>query len=672
MKDHAIQHGTLSWNEQGTPVSQQFDDVYFSNQDGLEETRYVFLQGNLFPARFVEHSRPLCIIAETGFGTGLNFLTLWEAFAHFRAQHPQATLRRLHFISFEKFPLRVADLEQAHAHWPTLGPYAEALRQAWPSELPGCHRLILADGAITLDLWFGDINDLLPTLDDSLTHQVDAWFLDGFAPSKNPDMWTDNLFHAMARLCRAQGTFATFTAAGFVRRGLQQACFDVEKIKGYGQKREMLRGVLPNAILAPAATPWYSRPAASAIEDIAIIGGGIASVLTALALLQRGAYVTLYCEDEAPALGASGNRQGALYPLLNDKHDALSRFFATAFGFARRQYDSLLQAGIAYEHDWCGVNQIAYDEKSARKITQILHGNWPIEVVTPLSTDEMDATAGLAIGFSGVSYAEGGWLCPAELTTHALKHAQSLGLVVHFATRVSALEKNASGWQLRLANGQQKTHPVVILANGHQLSDWSQTQHLPSYAVRGQVSHIPTTPVLQSLQRVLCYDGYLTPVSPRHQQHCIGASYQRGVVATTFSADEQQENHQRLAACLPDATWVNDIDVSGNAARQGVRCATRDHLPLLGAAPDHALTLHQYASLDVQQYTPERVAVAPVHKDLFIIGALGSRGLCSAPLAAEILAGQLYGEPLPLDASTLAALNPNRFWVRKLLKGRTV
>lgn len=231
MKDHAIQHGTLSWNEQGTPVSQQFDDVYFSNQDGLEETRYVFLQGNHFPVRFIEHSRPLCIIAETGFGTGLNF------------------------ISFEKFPLRVADLEQVHAHWPTLAPYAEALRQAWPSALPGCHRLILADGAITLDLWFGDINDLLPTLDDSLTHQVDVWFLDGFAPSKNPDMWIENLFHTMARRCRAQGTFATFTVAGFVRRGLQQAHFDVEKIKGYGQKREMLRGVLPHVIPAPAVTP---------------------------------------------------------------------------------------------------------------------------------------------------------------------------------------------------------------------------------------------------------------------------------------------------------------------------------------------------------------------------------------------------------------------------------
>ena len=672
MKDHAIQHGTLSWNDQGTPVSQQFDDVYFSNQDGLEETRYVFLQGNHFPARFLEHSRPLCVIAETGFGTGLNFLTLWEAFSHFRAQHPHAALRRLHFISFEKFPLRVNDLAQAHTHWPTLAPYAEELRQAWPSALPGCHRLILANGAITLDLWFGDINTLLPTLDDSLTHQVDAWFLDGFAPAKNPDMWTENLFHAMARLCRAQGTFATFTAAGFVRRGLQQAGFGVEKIKGYGQKREMLRGVLAEAVPTVTTTPWYSRPAASTTDNIAIIGGGIASVLTALALLRRGAHVTLYCEDNAPALGASGNRQGALYPLLNDKHDALSCFFAIAFGFARRQYDSLQQAGITFEHDWCGVNQIAYDEKSARKISQILHGDWPRDVVMPLNADEMDTTAGLGIGFSGLSYADGGWLCPAELTANALKHAQSLGLEVHFSTGVSGLEKTTSGWQLTLANGQVNNYPVVVLANGHQLNTWSQTQHLPCYAVRGQVSHIPTTPVLQRLQRVLCYDGYMTPVSPRHQQHCIGASYLRGETTTTFSTEEQQENRKRLVACLPNAAWMDEINVSDNEARQGVRCAIRDHLPLLGAVPDYAQTLHQYASLDAQQHTPNNVVAAPVHPDLFIIGALGSRGLCSAPLAAETLAGQLYGEPLPLDAETLAAINPNRFWVRKLLKGRAV
>lgn len=244
--NHApIQTATLTWNEQGTPVSKQFDDVYFSNQDGLEETRYVFLHGNRLPQRFATHPRPLLVVAETGFGTGLNFLTLWQAFAGFRQAEPDAALQRLHFISFEKFPLQQADLAAAHARWPELAPYADELRAQWPLPLPGCHRLLLAEGRITLDLWFGDVNELLPQFDASMNNQVDAWFLDGFAPAKNPDMWTEQLFAAMARFARPEGSFATFTAAGFVRRGLQQAGFQVNRCKGFGQKREMLAGGLP-------------------------------------------------------------------------------------------------------------------------------------------------------------------------------------------------------------------------------------------------------------------------------------------------------------------------------------------------------------------------------------------------------------------------------------------
>lgn len=246
MSHAAIQTAMLIWNEQGTPVSKQFNDVYFSNQNGLEETRYVFLNGNRLPQRFANHPRPLFIVAETGFGTGLNFLALCQAFADFRQALPDARLQRLHFISFEKFPLRQADLAAAHGCWPQLAPYAEELRAQWPLPLPGCHRLLLSAGRITLDLWFGDINTLLAHVDASIDNQVDAWFLDGFAPSKNPDMWTDQLFSAMARFARPEGSFATFTAAGFVRRGLQQAGFRVSRCKGFGQKREMLAGELPD------------------------------------------------------------------------------------------------------------------------------------------------------------------------------------------------------------------------------------------------------------------------------------------------------------------------------------------------------------------------------------------------------------------------------------------
>lgn len=673
MSHAPIQTAALSWNEQGTPVSKQFDDVYFSNQDGLEETRYVFLKGNRLPQRFAGHPRPLFIVAETGFGTGLNFLTLWQAFAAFRATTPNATLQRLHFISFEKFPLLQADLAAAHARWPELAPYADELRAQWPLPLPGCHRLLLAEGRITLDLWFGDVNALLPHFDASMNRQIDAWFLDGFAPAKNPDMWTEQLFAAMARFARSGGSLATFTAAGFVRRGLQQAGFDVIKTKGFGQKREMLTGELPaDTPDIPHPAPWLLRPAAENTDDIAIIGGGVASALTALALLRRGAKVTLYCADPQPAEGASGNRQGALYPLLNGRGDALENFFSAAFPFARRQYDALVQQGVVFDHQWCGVSQLAFDDKSAGKIAKMQAVEWPQALAMPADRTTLSALCGVDSGFGGINYPQGGWLCPAELTCSAIALAQRQGMNCHYDSAVSALTAKDAGWQLGFNSGETRQHATVILANGHRLPELTQSKALPVYAVRGQVSHIPTTAVLSELKQVLCYDGYLTPVNANNQQHCIGASYQRGETATDYREEEQQENRDRLLRCLPDQAWPLEVDVSGRQARCGVRSATRDHLPMTGAVPDYQATLTQYQDLQRQHQRGEAIADAPTYPNLFVIGGLGSRGLCSAPLVAEILAAQLFGEPLPGDADMLAALNPNRMWVRKLLKGRAV
>lgn len=667
MKLSPVEHAQLSWNEQGTPVSRAFDDVYFSNDNGLEETRYVFLGGNQLPQRFALHPRDLFIVAETGFGTGLNFLTLWQAFDRFCQQQPEATLQRLHFISFEKYPLTAADLAAAHARWPELQPWAEQLQQVWPAALPGCQRLLLAGGRITLDLWLGDINALIDTFDDSLHHQVDAWFLDGFAPSKNPDMWTTELFHTMARLARPEGTFATFTAAGFVRRGLQEAGFTVNRIKGFGQKREMLSGTRPAHAPTPATAPWYARPAAKG-REVAIVGGGISSALLALALLRRQWKVTLYCADAAPAQGASGNRQGALYPLLNQHDPALATFFPAAFTFARRLYDSL---PVNFEHSWQGVLQLAWDRRSAEKIGQMLTMALPESVAHAVDTSTAEALAGVPLGCDGIFYPLGGWLDPAGLTTALLQYAEAQGLTVHWQHEVQQLTASEQGWTLHFSHGQIAQQNVV-LANGHRIDELSKEQALPIYAVAGQVSHIPTTPDLAALKTVLCYDGYLAPLSPQHGTHCIGASYRRGETATDFSPEEQQQNRQRLINCLPDQAWPKALDVSENSARVSVRCASRDHLPMAGSAPDYSGTLSLYADLAQQRQQGREVPTAPIYPGLYLLGALGSRGICSAPLAAEVLAAQLSGEPQPLDARTLAALNPNRYWVRKLLKGKKV
>lgn len=661
MKQNAIQPANLEFNAEGTPVSRDFDDVYFSNDNGLEETRYVFLGGNQLNERFPIHPRPLFIVAESGFGTGLNFLTLWQAFDVFHRDNPEATLQRLHFISFEKFPLKADDLSLAHQHWPELTPWAEQLQAQWPQPLAGCHRLLLDDGRVTLDLWFGDINELTNELDDSLNQQVDAWFLDGFAPAKNPDMWTPELFSAMARLARPGGTLATFTSAGFVRRGLQESGFSMQKRKGFGRKREMLVGEMKQTLDFASRTPWFARSGTEQ-RDVAIIGGGIASALLSLALLRRGWQVTLYCADSAPAEGASGNRQGALYPLLSQHDPALARFFPAAFTFARRLYDTL---PVQFDHDWCGVTQLAWDEKSAQKIAQMLELNLPPEIAVAVNAQTVAQTCGVDTDCGGITYPAGGWLCPQQLTAELFALAATRGLHVHYDYPVETISTDNDGWQLN----QRQYHEVAVLANGYQVTDFSQTIHLPMYPVAGQVSHIPTTPGLSQLRQVLCYDGYLTPQNPNNQQHCIGASYHRGQTDTAFSAVDQQQNRQRLINCLPQIKWVQEVDVSADKARSGVRCATRDHLPMAGNVPDYDRTLSEYASLAERQ---ERAIEAPIYRNLYLLGALGSRGLCSAPLMAEILAAQMSNEPLPMDRETLAALNPNRLWVRKLLKGKAV
>ena len=664
MKQNAIQPANLEFNAEGTPVSRDFDDVYFSNDNGLEETRYVFLEGNHLSTRFPEHPRRLFVVAESGFGTGLNFLTLWQAFDCFRAAYPEATLQRLHFISFEKFPLTAHDLRLAHQRWPELAHWAEQLQTQWPPAIGGCHRLILDDGRVTLDLWLGDINDLTDKLDDSMNQKVDAWFLDGFAPAKNPDMWSPHLFSAMARLARPGATLATFTSAGFVRRGLQEAGFTMRKTKGFGRKRDMLVGVMEQDLAIPAQAPWFARRASTS-REVAIVGGGIASALLSLALLHRGWQVTLYCADEAPATGASGNRQGALYPLLSAHDPALFQFFPAAFTFARRLYDSL---PVAFDHDWCGVTQLGWDEKSQQKITQMLSLGLPEAIAHAVTAQQVAETAGVDTGCGGIQYPLGGWLCPAELTSAAIALGQSRGLTVHYAHKVQSLSRTAH-WELRFADGKEAQHASVVLANGHHISQFTQTASLPVYPVGGQVSHIPTAPQLSKLRQVLCYDGYLTPQNPSNGHHCIGASYHRGETDMQYSEADQQQNRQRLVDCFPDASWAKEVDVSEGQARCGVRCATRDHLPMAGNVPDYDATLEVYQDLADSK---ETAVSAPVHPELFMLGGLGSRGLCSAPLLAEALAAQMSDEPVPLDRVTLAGLNPNRLWVRKLLKGKMV
>ncbi|ENO8808600.1 bifunctional tRNA (5-methylaminomethyl-2-thiouridine)(34)-methyltransferase MnmD/FAD-dependent 5-carboxymethylaminomethyl-2-thiouridine(34) oxidoreductase MnmC [Photobacterium damselae] len=699
-----IENAVLDWNELGTPVSNDFDDVYFSNANGLEETRYVFLQQNGLPDRWNDFSRRRFVVAETGFGTGLNFLALWQQFKAFRAENPDATVKELHFISFEKFPVTLDDLKKAHLSWPELSDLAQQLHAHYPPAVADCHRIILEDGLITLDLWFGDIQDCMPQVWTGDEGIVDAWFLDGFAPSKNLAMWNLDVYKGMRNLARSGCTLATFTAAGFVRRELIEAGFEMKKAKGFGHKREMLTGTIGERSAPSNTKPWYhisaraENHAAQALNDIAIIGGGVASAATALSLVRRGQTVTLYCKDEKPAQGASGNKQGAVYPLLNGNHNALSRFFAPAFVFARQFVEQAAQ-NSQFDHDWCGVVQLGFGEdtslldassqvlsdgskehqekradmrnKQRIKLDKMLAGGFPNELICALDHQQTCEVTGVDTGFDGVNYPLGGWLCPKELTRALIEQAQAMGLLtLHTQSEVCKLQQESDQrWQLQFTDGQSKQHACVVIANGHRFTDFEQTANIPAYSVRGQVSHIPTNEQLGKLKTVLCYDGYLTPENPHSHTHCIGASYDRNSVDLTFSEQNQHDNRQRLIDCLPQAEWAKSVDVSDNQARVGVRCATRDHLPFMGNVCRYDELLTQYENLKEMQASADKV---PVYNNLFALIGLGSRGLSSAPLVGEMMASQICGDPLPMPLSVLEALHPGRMWVRKLVKGKAV
>jgi tRNA 5-methylaminomethyl-2-thiouridine biosynthesis bifunctional protein len=258
-----LPNAQLDWDEQGLPRSRVFDDVYFSNQSGLEETRYVFLEQNGLRERFAAlPAGGRLVIGETGFGTGLNFLCAWQLF-----EQQAVAGARLHFVSVEKYPLSAPDLQRALALWPELKPFADQLLAHYVAIHQGFQRLVLDNGRVTLTLLIGDALEQLPQLDA----RIDAWFLDGFAPAKNPDMWTAELFAELARLAAPGSTISTFTSTGWVRRLLNVAGFKMKRTPGIGHKWEILRGVFlgwPEDSAAPVAPkPWFARRRPGRLRD---------------------------------------------------------------------------------------------------------------------------------------------------------------------------------------------------------------------------------------------------------------------------------------------------------------------------------------------------------------------------------------------------------------------
>ncbi|MBD2858486.1 bifunctional tRNA (5-methylaminomethyl-2-thiouridine)(34)-methyltransferase MnmD/FAD-dependent 5-carboxymethylaminomethyl-2-thiouridine(34) oxidoreductase MnmC [Spongiibacter sp. KMU-158] len=693
---YALQPAQLVWSEDGLPSAEDYDDVYFSRDNGLEESRYVFLQHNQLEQRWrnLDPAKPgRFTLVETGFGSGLNFLLCWQLWLQSAPESWQ-----LQYLSFEKHPMRGEDLARSQAYWSELAPLAGILQQNYPPLIPGQHRRWLSSNAsrhrVCLNLVFGDLHDTLPELLDSDwalinkdtlnkdihnkdTHLpalnrpvVDAWLLDGFAPAKNPGMWQEPLFSCMNLLSGEHTTFATFTSAGIVKRGLKSAGFKVEKVKGYGRKREMLCGkwqpdyalTEPPAIPSPAL-PWHQPSSHGEIKHIAIIGAGLAGCSTAAALAQRGYRVTVIERHSQTATEASGNPQGILYTKLSPDPGALNHFTLSSFLYSLNYYRELLENNSSIEGELCGVLQLAANEKEALNfelLGQQLAGQHWLNLL-PAESDALKNLGLRPFNRPAHFYPDAGWLNPASLCAHWLNHPN---IELCTQTEALAITLGNTNWKISGAHDFQLDADAVVICNANDAKAFNQSAYLPTRAIRGQLSYIPADTLPSPLKTVICHEGYIAPA--QGGQYCIGASFDLKNTHTELNDKDHQWNLEQLRALIPELA-EKDIPILGG--RAALRCASPDYLPIVGALPNIDEVDQSYAPLrkDARKHIAETPANLP---NLFINIAHGSRGLTSTPLCAELVASYIAGELRPLPRSLCEHLAPTRFLIRDLMRNR--
>ena len=628
-----------------------FGDVYFSEAGGMDETTHVYLEQNQLASRFRSCTgNSSFTIAETGFGTGLNWLatmSLWQR---------ESSAGWLHYVSVEKHPLALPDLEKAQGLWPAFHEFAAALQKHYPRLLPGFHRIVLPQWRSTLTLYFGDVADMLP----GLAARVDAWFLDGFAPARNPEMWTSGLYEAMARLSQPSATLATFTSAGHVRRGLQAAGFDVEKVAGFGLKRDMLRGRLGHPD-HKAEMPWLDRPTSVIRQKKAIvIGAGIAGCSTAARLAMRGWAVTVVDANAAPAMGASGNPAAIIYPKLGASQQSSNHFPQQAWLFTLAQMEQL-PADVGLWHP-CGVIQLLAGNQRYRT-DDADHHPWFPSLAMHCDAEQASNHAGIPLSHEAIWFPEAGWLDAAGYCKSLLQHPH---IKLKENTQVQDVRRTQTGWQLTdAAQTVIDEAPVLILANALNAGKLNVSNFLPLRAVRGQVSMAPASAYSTALKAVICHDGYISPLLCSGR-HCIGATFQPDNESVIEEAGDHANNQHTLRQYLP-ALAESLEPVSTWSGRASIRCQSPDYLPLVGPLADMSVFRDDYAGLRhgrVQDYPRLKTL-----DGLYVNLAHGSKGFSQSLLCAEILAAEICNEPAPVSRETLNALHPMRFAARDLKRG---
>ena len=623
-----LQPGRIVQQDDGSLLAPDFGDIYASRAGALQQSRSVFLAGCDLPARL---SGRLHTVLETGFGTGLNALALAQAAHCHSAASPSAQqggdgglcsdLGRpsrpdchIHYVGIEARPLSQDDLAAALAPHDELGPWRDALLAGWPPPIEGVYRWQLA-ARFTLTLAFGEVFSALRSLD----LQANSVFLDGFAPDRNPAMWTPDVLAEVVAHCASGARIASWCVAGDVRRALQAVGCQVERRPGFGAKRERLEAVVPSA--ASAGVPDASSERGRVPNHVLVVGAGIAGAAVAERFAARGLAVTI-ADPNPPASGASGNPVGVVRPEPSGPDHPISQLTALGTLWLEQwlrgrggKPSAAITEAVAQR---CGALRLPRDHKHSRRLREHVDAS-PVDWMQWLDTDPAAARIGQPVGEAGV-WIDNAWTVRPPALVAAMLDTPGIELRNDAVVGLEPLPEG--GWRVIWQSGVGETWPCVVVANAFGLD---ALPVLPLRMVRGQLSRAALVPG-RELHAIVCREGYVTPAFDG--QHIVGATFQRDDADLAPRHEDDITNAWRLAQLLPG--WAGE---ALRPARVSVRAATPDRLPLVGQlGPD------LYASL-----------------------GHGSRGLTCAPLCGELLASQVCGEPLPLPRDLVARLAPLRF-----------
>lgn len=600
------------------PISKQFGDVYFSKDNGLLETRHVFLNGNDLSERLSQLSdyQYFCI-GETGFGTGLNILALWQLWQQVRPDNHS----HLHVISVEKFPLSKADLIRALNVWTELKHLSEQLIAQYPLPIAGCHRLSFPDERFSLDLWLGDAQDIFPTIPK--TQVVNAWFLDGFAPSCNPEMWQENVLDHIVRLSDIETTFSSFSVAGILKRGLKQHGIQISRPRGFKHKREMLKAVWLDA--DRTETPLQDleseeiKAFSSTQRKIAIIGAGIAGLTTAWAFAQRGHQVTIY-EQTEPLAGASGNPLALLNPKLCPIDQAHEHLITLSWQHALNFYPNFK----AFQP--IQIQQIAL--KNADELLSLVD-QYPEQILSRSQTEYVPET-----DFPSLTLNHAGAVSPQQLCDEILQHA-NIDLKI---AKISALKNTNAQTELWQDQELIATADHVIVCCAKQSAELFENYPVLK-PIRGQVSWVDNQQQPLPLDQAYSYGGYCTQLDAT--QLILGASFYPNREDTEVLTEDHVHNYELIHSVFPK--YAEKLSAVENwQGRASIRAQSLDYFPLLGK----------------MQHDSE----------IYTFAGLGSKGFLFAPLCSEVLVAMVLSEACPIPQTLLDKLNPQRFKKKVLIK----